>query len=813
MRHPGKSFHADKISLIRTGHDAYLYSLPLTRIEDFWIRTELDPVYVDAMLRAELKLRTTEMTSPSNMQVDGFLYDAEGKEIFLKGFHAELSLVGKEPIQVMMTSPVKNPKKWTAETPYLYSLVIRIRQAEKTVQKLKTAIGFRQVEVVGMTLRVNGVPLEIRGVVKKPTSPMDAGENGENNWVQEIRLLKEANINAVRSSRLPLGEDFLNLCDQQGIYVIPDFPNVSDVEVDSRPNADELTKRAKAILDQHKNHPSVIFWHLEHESPQTTSVSGVGLATDWLRENDPTRPVAVYSSEAKPWTFGTRVKDLHYDPMSHVEFKQIYPTPVLFGEFHAVPDEIKRLKDKGFVESWGKSLHLEWERFRERSYFVVGGFLCCWNDQLVKENLSSPEEGILDSQHRAKPVYPYIRSAYSPVLLSLRNPSFRAGRLDATLRVTNKFNFTNLDGFIFRWELTREGKIVASGQERYRISPRSTSFFPLSFSVPQGADHLLFSVLDPAGHRIGDRNFPLPSALSSSSIQDLLKKTGVEMTAAVPISPKTNKIVQEEYEASWGEDYQVHILNHFGNELLTLNGVAMQPEKSRWTTVQVEPIQYLPTQHGEHSLSMPFTIKGSLIDKSKEWLISGAIRVEFGQSWIRCTYSLNSDRECGIPEAGLKLKLSSLLTQLSWNRDALNLTMPKEWVENSLEQHVSLSVLQSVLSKRNLYWLNLEGEAASLLIIPIRPLTNLHIGDAPNELVMSDFLSAGNFQGKADKETVVKKLAAHEELSGGFILYFLSKQQRTRFSQLSAPEKDLTWSRRVTEYFTLTDGQYGGNGE
>jgi hypothetical protein len=154
-----------------------------------------------------------------------------------------------------------------------------------------------------------------------------------------------------------------------------------------------------------------------------------------------------------------------------------------------------------------------------------------------------------------------------------------------------------------------------------------------------------------------------------------------------------------------------------------------------------------------------------------------------------------------------------LLTQLSWNRDALNLATPKEWADNTLEQQISWKVLQAVISKRRLHWLSLEGENHMLLLIPFGPLTNIRIGDAPNELVMSDFLSAGNFLGKADKETTVKQLAVHEEFSGGFIIYFLNREQRIRFSQLSTPEKDLTWSQRVAEYFTLTDGQYGGNGE
>jgi len=345
------------------------------------------------------------------------------------------------------------------------------------------------------------------------------------------------------------------------------------------------------------------------------------------------------------------------------------------------------------------------------------------------------------------------------------------------------------------------------------VSPRSTFYFPLSFSVPHGADHLLFSVFDPEGHHILDKDFPLPSSLSSSSTEELLKKVGAQKAAAVPLSPKSNKLVKGEYQALWDASHQLRVRDRAGKELLTLNGFAMRPEKTSWTTMQVEPVQYQPPQIGSNTLSIPFTVKGQLKDKSKEWLISGAVHVEFGQSWIQFSYSLQSDRDCVIPETGIPLKFSRLLSRLSWNRDALSLATPLEWADSTLEQHISMKVLEAVTSKRRLHWFSLEGENNMLLFIPMGPLTNLRIADSPDELVISDFLSAGNFLGKADKETAEKKLSANEKFSGGFVIYFLSKEQRARFSQLSAPEKDLTWSRRVKEYFTLTDGQYGGTDE
>jgi beta-galactosidase len=157
---------------------------------------------------------------------------------------------------------IEAPHKWTAETPYLYTLVLRLKIDGRVVEEFKNTVGFRQVEVQGSRIVVNGVPIGIRGVVTTRANPNDAGESREKIFAREIRLLKEANINTIRSHTTPLEEDFLNLCDSAGIYVMPDIPYVWVPESDFRYLTDGVLARARDVFEQHKNHPSVILWHV-----------------------------------------------------------------------------------------------------------------------------------------------------------------------------------------------------------------------------------------------------------------------------------------------------------------------------------------------------------------------------------------------------------------------------------------------------------------------------------------------------------------------------------------------------------------------
>jgi len=775
--------------------EAFLYSLPASRIDDFRLQTEFDSQYRDAVLRAEVKLRAEDAAAAHACIVEGSLFDAEGKVVPLEGFRAEATLAGRTALPVAVSSIVKNPHPWTAETPYLYSLLLRLKVDGQVVQEIKQAVGFRQVEVKGNQLLLNGVPLQIRGVVTTRSNPNDAGESSEQVFAREIRLLKEGNINAIRSHTTALEDEFLDLCDRYGIYVIPDIPNVWVAEYDFRYLTEGTVQRARDNFEKHKNRTCVIAWHIGNENGDSTASFGMGRAARWLAENDPTRPVAICGNPADRSEFGTSLSDQHYNPMQQEQFKNPQSAPLMFGEFHAIPNYIATLKDRGFAETWGRSFQQEWAEFEKRPW-VVGGLICCWDDGSVNGNLGENQWGVVDSKRQPKPVHYHIRKVFSPVQLTLENPSLTGGRLTATLAVTNKFRFTNLEGFRFRWELVKAGKVVASGEETYRVEPGKTASFPLALNAPGGSEHLRLSVFDGAGYFIQNEEFRLPVSSRSATMSEVLKKVGVARTAPLSLSPGASEIRASGYRAQWGSDGQVRLQGRDGQDLLTLGGIMMQqPSGARPPfNVPLGPAQYGPASADRRAVSLPFSIEGKSAD-GKARKVTGTIRLEFGAAWLQVSYEFQSPDETVIRESGVRLRLAETLSQLSWNRAALWRSAHEGWADSSLEEGIALKALEESMSRRDLYWAIFQGEGKGILMAPLASSIHLRAGENPREVVLSDFLSASDFLGKFDSDTIQKKLPPGEKFHGGFVLYFLSRGQVKKLRDLPAPAKDLTWAR------------------
>jgi hypothetical protein len=422
----------------------------------------------------------------------------------------------------------------------------------------------------------------------------------------------------------------------------------------------------------------------------------------------------------------------------------------------------------------------------------VGGLICCWEDGFLNGDLGFNQWGVVDSKHRAKPVLHYVRESYAPVQLALQGLGIRDGKLNATVKVTNRYNFTNLDGFGFEWELRQGEQVLSSGRESYRVSPMTFYQFPLSLAVPPGADRLRFSVNDADGFSILDQESPLPVASAPATMGELLKSIGVKEASSAQAGTEAMGI-----RAAVAPVGRIRFQDAEGRELLTLSGFASDAEDTSWTNLLSGEVRYEAANEQGGAITIPFTLSGGTKDKKRSWQMPGTMLIESGELWVRVSYTLSPDREVSIPEAGLRLLLSPQFTHLSWNRQALWSTSPQAWRDRSLEERVPLSVLRDVVSKRNVMWTSLEGDVATIMIVPFGSTTNLRTGSSAEEIVLSDFLASGNFLGKFDKGTAERKLAAGETFTGGFTLYFLDAEQKAKLAKLSAAEKDLTWAPRV----------------
>jgi len=735
--------------------DTFLYALPSQRIDDFTLRTELDSQYRDAVLRAKVTLRTGEPDRVFASRLEGELLDQDRKTAPMDGFQASGFLTGGDALALDVAGRVKSPRKWTAETPYLYTLVLRLKSDGQLVHEVKHSVGFRQVEVKGDSLLLNGVPLKLRGVVTTRANPNDAGEDWKTIFAREIKILKESNINAIRSHTTPLEEEFLDLCDKHGIYILPDVPYVWVNEWDFRYLTDGAVLRAREIYEQHKNRPSVIVWHIGNENDLSSGYRGMGQAAAWLERNDPTRPVTICRNRADMKEFATAINDLHYYPMREPQFQKPTEAPLIFGEFHALPEEIERLKDRGFVETWGRSLKLEWAEFEKRRW-LAGGLICCWDDGSVNGDIGPRQWGVVDSKRQAKDVWYHIRKVFAPVALKLEPARLEQGMLRATLRVENKYNFTDLSSHTFQWELRGGGKKMAEGRESYKVAPGSQSEFPFEAKAPAGSEVLRLTVRDEEGYSIQNEEFVLSESAGAAVAADVLKRAGVQ---AAPGKPR-------DYGAAWTPGVGLEVRTPKGEPLLTVAGFVLQKAKSRKENTALGRVEFGPPQPGAGGLVVPFVVEED--GKAAE----GQLRIEYGPHWIRAVYELQPARELVIREIGLRVQLVERWRALAWDRASLWSSGPEDWADGP-RARVPIEALRESGSRRNVYWAGLEAEGSGLLIAPLATTTNLRAGDSPRELVLSEFLDSGDFLGKFDRETTEKKLPAGEKQTGGFTIHLV----------------------------------------
>ena len=201
-----------------------------------------------------------------------------------------------------MELKVDKPRLWSAEFPNLYTLKLELQDAAgRNIEQTSLQVGFRQINIRGGQLLINGTPVKIRGVNRHEHDPYTARVMTEERMLQDLRLMKEAHVNAVRLAHYPNCPRWYELCDSVGMYIM-DEANCETHglrgTLASTPDwADAFMDRVVRMAERDKNHPSVIFWSLGNESgygPNQAAMSA------WLHEFDPTRPVHYEGAQGQP---------------------------------------------------------------------------------------------------------------------------------------------------------------------------------------------------------------------------------------------------------------------------------------------------------------------------------------------------------------------------------------------------------------------------------------------------------------------------------------------------------------------------------
>ncbi|TWU27712.1 glycoside hydrolase family 2 TIM barrel-domain containing protein [Bythopirellula polymerisocia] len=491
--------------------DVFLYSTDSVRICDFAVRTELDDDYKGATLSIEPELDAGDTESLAGWTLQAQLFDkAHRKEfsdplvqdaasIVNRDFNAEI-LNQRTPQRGLpkfgwMDATVQNPTKWTAETPNLYRLVLKLHDPQgHTVEAVGCDVGFRKIEILNGRLLVNGKPVRLRGINRHEHHPQYGHAIPLDSMVQDIKLMKQANINAVRTSHYPNDPRWYELCDRYGMYVM-DEANLETHGVRGLLASDPrwgqaFLDRAIRMAERDKNHPSVFCWSMGNESgygPNFAAISG------WLHAFDPTRPVHYEGSQSEPADprtvdivsrFYPRVNQEYLQPplpdgnqqerAENARWERLLELaqnskddrPIVMSEYcHAMGNAVGNLAEY-------------WDEIYSQPR-LLGGFIWDWADQgLYKKDSEGKQflayggdfgdfphskafclNGIVFADRRLTPKYHEVKKVYQPV-------TFQSERLSpniASLRVVNRFDHSNLNQFDLRWQFLVGGQIVLSG--------------------------------------------------------------------------------------------------------------------------------------------------------------------------------------------------------------------------------------------------------------------------------------------------------------------------------------------------------------
>ena len=250
--------------------DVYLIATPSVHIQDFTVSTDLDAAYKDAKLSISASIKNDGFTMTTSCQIEASLIDARRQLVFKSLFPQSIDLLEQELSSLRLETKILNPEKWTAETPSLYTLTLKLLDSQGSVSEVVTKkIGFRKIEVKHQALLVNGMPIKLNGVNSHMQHPDLGHAMNIETMRKDLILMKQFNINCVRTSHYPPNKEYLDLADELGIYIVDevgDESHATEYLSESNDWTAAYKNRCERLVLRDRIHPSIIFWSAGNES-------------------------------------------------------------------------------------------------------------------------------------------------------------------------------------------------------------------------------------------------------------------------------------------------------------------------------------------------------------------------------------------------------------------------------------------------------------------------------------------------------------------------------------------------------------------
>ena len=470
-----------------------LLARPPTFVRDFSASADLVTGYRDGILDFSVNVANRGLGAAGAHEVRYELFDPDGNSLWGGPELLQLDVPPGGEASMGATATIPDVRAWSAETPNLYRLVLSLAGPGGAVTEATAVrVGFRRIETADGELLLNGRPIVLRGVNRHEHDPERGHVVDEAGMLEDIRLMKRLNINAVRTAHYPNLPRFYELTDEYGLYVV-DEPNIEshgmgflpEVTLAARPEwRDAHLDRTERMVMRDRNHPSVIIWSLGNEAGDGENFDAT---SEWIRENDPWRPI-LYEPAGERDVVDI-VAPMYVRPywLEHYAASRSEKPFLLVEYAHAMGNSVGNLADYWQVIDSDPKL--------------VGGFIWDWVDQAILREDDSGREfwayggdigppgiptdgnflvnGLVSADRKPHPHAFEVKKVYQPV--RIRALHARSGLIE----VENLRAFTDLSDLAGSWQLTADGVVVAEGEvppspprrERPRSS-RSTSRRP-----------------------------------------------------------------------------------------------------------------------------------------------------------------------------------------------------------------------------------------------------------------------------------------------------------------------------------------------
>jgi len=644
-----------------------MIALPACHLKRLYLDTDLTDDYKNGLLRIRMKL-----DQPGKAVVlRATLTAPDGKTVAAETFDLTDQWLDT-------TMGVESVRSWDAEHPNLYTLNLVLTEDGTEVATWTRRVGFRTIKIDGNKMLVNGRPIKLRGVNRHDIHPtMGRAVTPEYDRL-DAELLKRANVNFVRTAHYPTTVEFLNACDELGIYIEDETAVVFVKHRDINEHREQYLSQMAEMIESHRNHPSVIIWSLGNESYWGPSITE---CYRYAKAEDPGRPLVF--SFPRTVAPGVRSYDIlsdHYPEDGRLDRVRVSDKrtkdcqrsnlpdvmPIIHDEWIHVACYCKHLIefDPNVRNYWGLGLKRMWDDAL-KSDRTLGGAIWCMIDGKVGP------WGIVDIWRREKPEFYLTRKAYSPVRVLETEVARPENGQPVTFPVANRFDHTSFDELTIRYQAGKVKGTIAAPV----IAPHTEGVMTIPAQDWDGCDGITISFTDAWKHKVDDVRIAFPASPGSAD---------KESRGPVTVKADAKAITLESANATVKVDAKTGFVNS-----ITIDGEEM-------LTAPVQPIIQPPCP--KKALPLPCVLLSdwvtcsvtykatddALLVTTKRTFKNGPgmlIEQNITSVGIDVAYTIDGNDQAGYyGYLGFAVPLTAKIDTIQWKRRALWTTYPKDHI-------------------------------------------------------------------------------------------------------------------------------------